>query len=324
MPTKIPAKKLTAKRPSVDGLIGELEDVELASKVEQDNLHAKGRHDKTGSSKASSGKTDIGKIDGEKKSPSEDVINKVVKFTTEARRHYGELIKSVLIFGSAARGDMKKSSDIDVWVVLDDTATKGSDDLDKVNTHLYLIAHELKDVHIQTTVLTEFWQWVKAGAPELVNFLRYGLPIYDSGFIKPVQRMLEMGMLPPSEETIKLKARAAEARVKKITIDMKSMVFELRYTATDICQAVIMHYYKAQPDAKKIPEFLQKLVKEKKLEAAYVKKFEQLNKMWKDIDHKIVKEADGQYLDNALTLAREIIDRMKKLLPKDMRSEELD
>ncbi len=280
---------------SVDALIGELEDVELASKSEQEKLHSKGK---------------------KKKGPSEDIINKVVKFTMEARKHYGELIKSVLIFGSAVRGDMKKASDIDIWVILDDTATKSSGDLEKINTHLYLIAHELKDLHIQTTVLTKFWQWVKAGSPELVNFLRYGLAIYDSGFIKPVQRMLEMGLLPPSEETISLKAMAAEARLRKIRIDMKSMIFELRYTAIDMCQAVIMHYYKAQPDAKKIPEFLKKLVKEKKLEAKYVKKFEQLNKLWKDIDHKIVKDATTQHLEEGLNLAKEIIDRMKKLLPK--------
>lgn len=279
----------------VDALISELEDVELANKEEQERLHTK-----------------------RKKGPSEDVIKKVVKFTMEARKHYGELIKSVLIFGSAARGDMKKSSDIDIWIVLDDTATKSSDDLNKINTHLYLIAHELKNLHIQTTALTEFWQWVKTGSPELVNFLRYGLAIYDSGFIKPVQRMLEMGLLPPSEETISLKTRAAEARLRKIKIDMKSMIFELRYTAIDICQAVIMHYYKAQPDAKKIPEFLQKLVKEKKLESEYVKKFEQLNKLWKDIDHKIIKETTTEHLEKALTLAKEIIDRMKKLLPKDI------
>jgi predicted nucleotidyltransferase len=285
---------------AVKELIGELEDVELASREEQEKLHST-----------------------KKSGPSEDVIGKVVKFTMEARKHYGDLIKSVLIFGSAARGDMKKSSDIDMWVVLDDTATKGSDDLEKVNTHLYLIAHELKDLHVQTTVLTEFWQWVKSGAPELVNFLRYGLPIYDSGFIKPVQRMLEMGLLPPSEETISLKARASEARLKKIEIDMKSMIFELRYTAMDICQAVIMHYYKAQPDAKKIPEYLEKLVKEKKLEAEYVKKFEELNQLWKDIDHKVVKAATTEHLEKGLKLARDIIDRMKKLLPKELLGEEL-
>jgi predicted nucleotidyltransferase len=252
---------------------------------------------------------------------SKETFEKVVKFTNIARERYGNVIKSVLIFGSAAKGTMVKGSDADVWVVLDDTATKSTADLNKINTHLYLIAHELKDLHIQTTKLTEFWQWMKLGSPELVNFLRYSLPIYDTGFIKPVKRMLEMGLISPSEETIKLKARASRARLKKIRLDLKSMVFELRYIALDICQAVIMHHYKKQPDAKAVPKFLKQLVKDKKLEASYVKKFENLNKLWKDIDHGRVKSVDSKYLDQAITLADDILKRMNKLLPKELRPE---
>lgn len=253
----------------------------------------------------------------------EEVIEKVVKFAGEARKQYGDLIKSVLIFGSIVRGDAIKTSDADVWVILDDTATKGSEDLEKVQSHLYLIAHELKDVHVQTTPLTEFWHWIKTGSPELVNFLRYGLAIYDSGFIKPVQRMLNMGLLPPSEETISLRARAAEARHRKVKLDMKSAIFDLRYCASDIIQAAVMYHYKSQPDFRDIPKFLERFVKEKKLEKVWIKKFSDMNKMWKDIDHKVVKSVDGEYLEKALSLSREIIDRFKKLIPKEVLGEEL-
>src|SRR3972149_5266211 len=172
----------------------------------------------------------------DKKLPDE-LYAKLVKFTNEARQQYGDLIKSVLIFGSIVRGDAKKSSDADFWVVLDDTATKSGEDLEKVQSHLLLIAHELKDLHVQVTPLTEFWQWVRAGSPELANFLRFGLAIYDSGFIKPVQRMLNAGLIPPSEETIALKARASQIRFRRIKLDLKSIIFDLRYTAMDMMQA---------------------------------------------------------------------------------------
>lgn len=196
--------------------------------------------------------------------PPQEIFEKVVKFTNEARKQYGNVIKSVVIFGSAAKGTMVKGSDADIWVVLDDTATKGTDDLEKVNSQLYLIAHELKDLHIQTATLTEFWDWMKRGSPELVNYLRYGLVVYDTGFIKPVQRMLQLGLIPPSEETIRLKARSAEARYRKIRLDIKGMIFELRYTAMDIIQAAVMYFYKATPDYKAAPQYLEKMVKDKK------------------------------------------------------------
>jgi len=282
----------------LEKLEDELEDTELADKKEQ-------------------------RAAREAEKASKEVFAKVVKFTNEARKQYGDLIKTVLIFGSAARGTMVKGSDADVFVILDDTATKGSEDLDKINSQLYLIAHELKDLHIQTHTLTEFWQWIRMGSPELVNFLRYGLAVYDTGFIKPVQRMLQMGLLPPSEETIALKARASEARYKKIKMDIKSMIFELRYTMLDAVQAVVMHYYKKQPDYKAAVEFLEKLVAEKKLEAEYVEKFKELDKLWKDIDHKEIKEVTTAHLETALRVSKEVIDRMKQMLPKDLLGEEL-
>jgi len=278
---------------SLEKLEEELEDVELAKKEDQESK------------------------------PQKEIFAKVVKFTNEARKQYGDMIKCVLIFGSAAKGTMVKGSDADVWVILDDTATKSSEDLDKINSQLYLIAHELKDLHVQTTALTEFWNWVKMGSPELVNFLRYGLTIYDTGFIKPVQRMLQMGLIPPSEETISLKARTAEARYRKIKIDIKSMIFELRYTMLDIVQATVMYFYKKQPDYKAAPEFLEKLVKEKKLEKVYIDKFKELDQLWKDIDHKVIKNVTTEHLERALVLAKEMIDRFKKLLPEEIRGEEL-
>ncbi len=250
-----------------------------------------------------------------------EIIKKVIKFTKVSKKQYGDIVKSVLIFGSAARDKMKKNSDIDVWVVLDDTAAKSTSDFDKVNKHLHLIAHQLEDLHIQTTKLTQFWKWMKMGSPELVNFLRYSLPIYDTGFIKPIKRMLEMGLLPPSDETIKLKAKSSQARMKKIELDIKSMVFELRYSTLDICQSVAMSVYKEQPDAKAVPNFLKKLVKDGKLDKKYVKKFKELNKLWKDIDHKKVKEIDVEYLKNAMELARDIQKKMMELLPKEVVSE---
>jgi predicted nucleotidyltransferase len=247
--------------------------------------------------------------------PSQEVYSKVAKFTQMARKQYGELIKSVLIFGSAARGKLKPGSDIDVWVILDDTSTKSSEELEGITTHLHLMARELKDLHIQTTPLTQFWQSIRVGSPEFINFLRYGLPIYDTGFIKPVQNMLKAGLLPPSEETVKLKAAAAEGRLKKLQLDLKSMIFELRYSVLDMCQAVVMHFYKEQPDAAAMPGFLEKLAKEHGLEAEWIESFKRLDQLWKEIEHEKVKEVTTAHVEEAFKLARALIDRFKKFLP---------
>ncbi|OGI14781.1 hypothetical protein A3K63_02815 [Candidatus Micrarchaeota archaeon RBG_16_49_10] len=243
---------------------------------------------------------------------------KVVEFTNAIRRNHGEVVKSVLIFGSAATGQAKKTSDIDVWVVFDDTPAKSTEDALRVRSQIQLTGTEMKDIHVQVNGLTEFWQWMKAGSPELFNYLRVGLVIYDTGFIKPVQRMLNMGLFPPSEETVQLKVKSCEAIMARVEANLKLSVFDLRYAATDICQAVIMYYYKETPDQKGIPDFLKRLVKEGKLEAEYIEKFDELNRLWKDIDHKAIEKPDTKHLEKGMALAGEIIERMKKLLPPEL------
>jgi len=250
--------------------------------------------------------------------PKGEIYTKIIEFTNAIRKSYGDLVKSVLIFGSAATGDMKKTSDADLWIILDDTVTKSSEDLDKIITQIQLVSVQLKDIHVQTTVLTEFWGWMKRGSPELFNYLRVGLVIYDTGFVKPVQRMLKAGLLPPSEETVGIKAKSAEAHLKKVQLTIKSMIFDLRYAATDSCQSVIMYYYKTTPDQKQMPEELKKLVNEKKLEPEYIDKYAELNKLWKDIEHNKIKEVAGEHLSKAMNLASDIINRMKKLLPNEL------
>jgi hypothetical protein len=91
----------------------------------------------------------------------------------------------------------------------------------------------------------------------------------------------------------------------------------------DMIQAVVMHYYKASPDYKAAPEFMERLVKDKKLEKIYVEKFRELDQMWKDIDHKVLKDVTTDHLKKALQLSKEIIDRFKNLLPEDLRGEEV-
>jgi len=253
--------------------------------------------------------------------PSVEVIKKVVDFSNEVRKKFGDTIKGVLIFGSAAKGEMKKTSDIDVFVIIDDTATKGTESVDKIVSNIHLISSTFGNLHIQTALLTEFWNWIKNGSPELVNYLRYGYAIYDSGFVKPIQRMLQLGLIPPSEETISLKAKSSQIRMRKIDSDIKSMIFDLRYTAFDIIQAVIMYLYKYQADYNDAKKYLEKMVAEGKISAEDVSNFEKLNKLWKDIDHGIIKDVSVDHLKEAYELAKKIIEKFKPLLPKDFFSE---
>ncbi len=241
-----------------------------------------------------------------------DVLPKVIDFSYSILSEFGFLIKGIVIFGSAAKGLLKPTSDIDVWVIIDNTSSRASKSLEEIIFSIHEKGKE-KNLHIQTTMLTDLWELIRKTAPEIINYLKYGIIVYDCGFLKPIKFFIESGLIGVSEEAIEIKKKSAEIKLKKVLEDMKSMVFDLRYSAIDACQSVIMKLYGAIPDPKEIVNFLKKMVSEGKLEEEYVKKYERLNELWKDIEHEKVKEIDGIYLNEALKLAKEIIERMKKI-----------
>lgn len=49
------------------------------------------------------------------------------EFAAEVRSHFGERLKAVRLYGSAARGDWSAESDIDVLVLLDHVASADGD-----------------------------------------------------------------------------------------------------------------------------------------------------------------------------------------------------
>jgi antitoxin ChpS len=52
----------------------------------------------------------------------EEVAEAIARFAGDLRRHYGDRIQGLYLFGSRARGDHGPHSDADVAVVLDDRA----------------------------------------------------------------------------------------------------------------------------------------------------------------------------------------------------------
>jgi hypothetical protein len=62
----------------------------------------------------------VAEIDDLLKPPSEEEVGQaLMRFAAEVRRHYGDRVKGIYLFGSRARGDHTPESDADVAVVLD-------------------------------------------------------------------------------------------------------------------------------------------------------------------------------------------------------------
>ncbi|MBI4158744.1 hypothetical protein HY500_00615 [Candidatus Woesearchaeota archaeon] len=240
-------------------------------------------------------------------------------------KKFDKYIVSYIAAGSLFRGD-KKSNDIDVYVVVDDTDVKRMSRFElKDKLRAIIIGQGLeaakitgvnKQFHIQTYILTDFWESVKDANPVIFTFLRDGVPLYDRGVFMPWKLLLKMGRIKPSSEAIDMQMELGEKLLERTRGKLLSVVGEdLYYAMLNPAQAALMTYgLNPATPAETINLLRETFVqKEKLLEEKYVKNLEEIRKYYKDIEHGALKDVKGAEIDRLLKGAHEYLQRIKKL-----------
>jgi predicted nucleotidyltransferase len=233
-------------------------------------------------------------------------------------------IKSIVMWGSLkTKIKKRKSSDIDVAIIVDDTdvrrMTRG-ELKDKLFQRLCEMGHPIsKKIHPQPYLLTEFWQYVMEGNPVIYNVLKDGIVIFDSGFFLPLQMLLKMGNIKPSKEAIdkhmyiadELLGLANNTMVTKLTYDLEQAV-------VSSAQAVLMELGYRPPAPNEVGKFVRDfLVTEKKLVSEkYARIAEETVKLYKDVEHKERKQFTGAEWDRYYAEVKDFVKIMKELLKK--------
>ncbi|MEK6906911.1 MAG: hypothetical protein AABW45_00095, partial [Nanoarchaeota archaeon] len=223
------------------------------------------------------------------------------------------------------RGD-KKANDIDVFIIVDDTDVKRMSRFELKERLRYIIieqgyqAKEItgvnKDFHVQTYILTDFWDSVKDAHPVIFTFLRDGVPLFDRGVFMPWKLLLQMGRIKPSPEAIDMQMDIGGKLLDRTKTKLLSIVAEDIYYATlNPAQAALMLYGVNPPTPSETIELMREIFvnKEKLIEEKYVKFLEKVRDYYKDIEHGKIKEVKGVEVDSLVKEAREYLDRINKL-----------
>ena len=138
------------------------------------------------------------------KSYSQDELSLAYDFAKKVHEEFGDMIKALILFGSAARKKSAKKGDIDVLVVFDDVTINLTQEI--VTTYRLIIEKIISDVstrlHVTTIKLTTFWEYIRAGDPIGMNILRDGAALLDTGFFEPLHSLLVRGRIRPSPESM--------------------------------------------------------------------------------------------------------------------------
>ena len=269
--------------------------------------------------KAKKGKKASKKEEFDKAEEERKRVEIIKKFTKEIMKKYGPMIKSVVLFGSSARGSWHKESDIDVFIIVDDTKHKISPALkEQMEDDLDVIAKKLSDkLSVQQPyLLTEFWNMVRIGHPIVFNFIREGVPVFDRDIFLPIKRLLQMGEIKPSKEAVEKYIDRAPKRIKRVEQAKMYMVAEdCYYAMLESLQAVLMFLGKNPPRPSDAPEAMRKtLVEMNLIKPEFADWLDGVIKRRKEIEHKNLKALSGQELDEWIDKSKKFVKEMQKAL----------
>ncbi|EHK01315.1 hypothetical protein HRED_08865 [Candidatus Haloredivivus sp. G17] len=129
-------------------------------------------------------------------------------------------MKCVAVWGSVAKGEHGRESDIDTLVILDDTKLQKDvpdDAKKKIQKKVTDLAKETDErITIQYfPFLTEFWDSLRKGEPLAIEAVRNGEPVYDTGLFMPAKRLLQRGKISGTQESVRKRLKVGAAGYKK-------------------------------------------------------------------------------------------------------------
>lgn len=241
-------------------------------------------------------------------------------------RKFEKYIVSYVLAGSLTQGRATPTSDIDVWVVIDDTDVKKmtrvelKDKLRAIILTMGMEAGELtgirNKINIQVYILTDFWDSLKEANPVIFTLLRDGVPFYDRGMFMPWKQLLKLGKIKPSAEAIDMFMSSGEQMIQRANFKLKEIGMEdTFYAILTPSQAALMMYGIAPPAPKETPELMDQIFvkKEKLLEPEYVKILANNIKVRKDLEHGTRKDITGKEIDKLINDGEKYLKRIKEL-----------
>ena len=246
-------------------------------------------------------------------------LKEVKDFAKEVLKKYGKNIKCIVMMGSVAREEFKPQSDIDVFVVIDDTAQKVTPELhDKIDDDIEEIAKKISDkISVQPSyTLTEFWDYARVCHPIIYNFIKEGVAVYDAGFFMPVKRLLNAGRIPSTREAIESYMEGAPKKLMRAkTVKLLMLAEDCYYAMLNTTQAVLMFMGLAPPVPSKAYEDVKKfLVEPGILEEKYADWLKEIIEIRKRIEHKELMDAEGAFVDGWIDKAEKYTEKMFSLL----------
>lgn len=237
-------------------------------------------------------------------------------FGAKAYPDFKQFIKGMVLFGASARRN-RPSRDVDILVIIDDVSFFVTPQV--VQTYRLLMHQHVKKIssriHITTLKFSTFWEYVRAADPVVVNILRDGVPLIDTGFFYPLQILLRQGRIRPSQESIWAYYSRAPATLFNAKWHLMQATFDLYWAAIDTTHALLMSLGQVPPS----PEHAAQMLKMHVVEKGYLPKdvaklMDELYKLSKKITHREINTIEPKIYKDLEIRVEKFVKSAKKVI----------
>ncbi len=239
---------------------------------------------------------------------------------------FEKYVVSYVVAGSLVRGEAVPTSDVDIFIIINDTDVKAMPRLElkeRLRRIIYqyigeagALAGVKNKLSPQVYLLTDFWESVKDANPVIFTFIRDGIPLYDRGTFMPWKALLKMGKLKPSPEAIDMFMSMGDKTVKRAKAALLDILIQdIYWGVITPSQALLMLYGLPPPTPKQTVAEIKKVFvdKEKMLEKKYLNILEKIVGLYKDFEHEKLKEVSGAEIDSLTKDTEDYLKRLKEL-----------
>jgi uncharacterized protein (UPF0332 family)/predicted nucleotidyltransferase len=241
---------------------------------------------------------------------------------------FEKYVVSYVGVGSILRGDGNPKSDIDVFIIIDDTDVKQMSRMElqeKIRNIVYSMSLQAQEItkikislHIQTYLLTDFWDMIKeSSSPVIYTFLRDGLPFFDRGIYRPWKILLDMGRIRPSREAVAKHTEAGDLFYERAKKKLLSVVVEdLYYSVLNLAQSLLMLKGIAPPTHKETVSLFREIIvqEEKLVDKKYADTLDEFVDLFKKWEYNEIQEMSGSEAEAFMEQSHDFREKIRPII----------
>lgn len=245
---------------------------------------------------------------------------------TKVLDKFEKYVVTYALGGSWVRGTAKQDSDVDLFIVIDDTDLKRMSRQElKAKLH-GIIGEQLRDVlsskslkipfNFQTYLLTDFWDGLRTCNPIFYTFVRDGVPLYDRGLFTPWRLLLKMGKIRPSPAAVEMYYDEGEKQLRRAKDHLRDVGMEdVFYAVVTTVQAALMALMVPPPAPRELAGVAEDLLDKRHglIDDEHIETIRQAVELRKRLEHDGAALPDHAELQGLMSRAEKLVETLRTI-----------